>query len=185
MALPSSGQIGLNAVRTETSQSAMINYSLTDSLHAPQYWTSPAYAPINVNGKTGVWTENSPLAFTNQSMSLWYDYNHQSNIEMDVTGTLYNHSIDCYNKTMLIVDIGTTSKLININVSGSIAYASDLIVYYGKPWKHTGASGVSTTSTVVTQSFGITELNYTYTYDYTYDSNYGQYLYFVTIAACV
>jgi hypothetical protein len=189
MSLPSSGQISLNDVRIETSQSITDNYSLTNALNGYGKWNDSGiniYAPINVNGSTGKWSESNPIGVSNYSMSIWYGYNHLANIAMDVTGTLYPHSNqDCYSKTMLIVDVGTTSKILKLNISGSINIWG-WEVYYGKPWKNNGSQYTSSMSTFITGSSynGVTPLNESITYNYTYDSNKGQYLYFIISTFC-
>jgi hypothetical protein len=193
MALPSSGQISLNDVRIETSQSITNNYSLTNALNGYGNWNDPkVYAPINVLGLSGTmgiggdWSEDSPIGVTNYSMSIWYGYDHNVSIDTYFTGTLYPHSAqDCYSKTMLIVNVGTENKELLLNISGSISIWG-WEVYYGKPWKNDGSQYTSSMSTFITGAGynGETPLNESINYSYTYDSNKGQYLYFIISTFC-
>jgi hypothetical protein len=172
----------------------MTNYSLTKSLNGYGAWyDTEVYSPVNVIGLSGTsgiggdWSENSPIGTTNYSMSIWHGYNHNDSIDIYFTGSLYPHSLqDCYSKTMLIVNVGTQSKVLKLNISGS-AVISLLQVYYGKPWKNDGSQYTSSLSTLIA-SYGLngeTPLNESIIYNYTYDSNKGQYLYFITSTQCV
>lgn len=185
MALPSNGQVSLNDVRVETSQSIFPNYSLHSAFVGAGYWSidTEVYSPINVNG-CNAWNENSPIGQNNFSMSMWYNYSHTNNIALETTGTLYIHAnsrteYNCYVKTMLIVDAGTSNKKLNINVSGSDG--NSIEVYYGKPWKNSGAQYTASVSQLITSSAVTPNINFSLDYDYTYDSNVGQYIYFVLI----
>ena len=189
MPLVSSGQISLNDVRVETSQSAFTNYSLADSLIGLNVWTNAGqvYAPINVAGDTS-WSETSPLNYAvNSSMSIWYSYNHTTFTSVTNTASLYPHAGGtCYAKSMVVLDAGTTSRNIKINVSGSVSYAGDIEIYYGRPWKNNGAQYTSSfLCEFITASVNTTTLNTEYTYNYQYNSSYGQYLYVVFTTDCL
>jgi len=189
MALPSSGPISMSMVRTEVSQSLVNNYELESSLLALNNWNTPGsniYAPINVGGTSlSEGKFNSPSNNLNYSMSYWYNYNHTNYTTSQNTASLYHISNDCYSKTMVIIDLGTESRLIDINISGSVSTAGNLEIYYGKPWKNDGSQYTASLSTLVTSSIGVSSLNTTYQYNYTYDSNVGQYLYVVYVTGCL
>lgn len=157
MALPSSGQISFNDVRTEMSQSSKSNYEMSGWVGGIFHDDLHTYTPINILSSGSRW-EDTPnvsqpkkIAYeSNYSMSAWYGYNRNLYIETNTTGTLYNHvkAGDVYNEvqTMIPINIGTTNKTIIINWSGSLledytdlggAYRID--VWYGKPWFDNGA----------------------------------------------
>jgi hypothetical protein len=189
MALQSSGQISLNDVRIEASQSIAENYSLYESLLGLYLWTDASvniYAPINVNGTNILEKKGYPGyegGINDYSMSVWYGYNHTAYTNTNDTSSLYPITLDCYSKTMAIIDAGTTNRTIDINVSGSVSTVGTLEIFYGKPWKNNAARYSSSLSTLITSSY-IDTLVYTKQYDYTYDSNVGQYLYVVFTTGC-
>lgn len=188
MALPSSGPISMSMVRTEVSQSLVNNYSFEESLLAINNWNDSGvniYTPINVGGAS--FTEGKFMSPNNNnySMSYWYNYNHTSYTTSENTASLYHISDYCYSKTMVIIDLGTESRLIDINISGSAFTAGDIYVYYGKPWKNDGSQYTASISTLVTSSINVADMNTTYQYNYTYDSNVGQYLYVVYVTGCL
>jgi hypothetical protein len=188
MALPSSGQISFNDVRTETSQSAKNSYAMSG-------WTwglgdtfcggyGILYAPINVLSSGSRFSESSPLNLSNLSMSAWYNYDHNLYIGLDVTGTLYPHADvndQCFPTTMLPIELGTTNTTFSINISGTLSVASELlIVTYGKPWRN-DATGPIPSTVILTVG---TNINTSFDYNYTYDSNVGSKIYCVLLSAC-
>jgi hypothetical protein len=191
MSIPGTGAISMSMVRTETSQSLLNDYSLYNSLMGSNGWTNPSYAPINVIGTSDLrlpgpaWSEGNPLNSTNVSMSLWYTYSHDAIVSIDTTESLYPHAdTDCYTKTMLVVNVGTINKSLNLNISGSIDFACDLEIYYGKPWKNNGTAGTASNSALIYSAVNLTSLNTTIAYDYQYNSSFGQNIYFVLIRSC-
>jgi hypothetical protein len=159
MALPSSGQISFNDVRTETSQSAKNSYAMSE-------WTwgmgggncsgvGIKYAPINVLSSGSRFSISSPLQLSNLSMSAWYSYDHNLYIPTEVTGTLYSHA-DYTDKpcptTMLPIELGTTNSTFSINISGSTTIGETVIVFYGKPWRNNAddAGGFSVKGSSIT-----------------------------------
>lgn len=184
MALPSSGQITFNNVRTEMSQSIKTNYEFSAWAWGNNSygWSAGTYAPINVLSSGSRFTEANPLSYQNFSMSAWYNYNHTLSLPTNVTGTLYQHADAtqyCYPSTMLIVDVGVSNTEYTINISGSTSYGEVIEVYYGKPWSNSGAAGTGS-AVFITSSFG----NMSFNYAYSYNSSLGQYLYFVMLGAC-
>ena len=88
MALPSSGQITFDNVRTETSQSSMTSYAFGGwVLGAKNYnqATNQSYAPINILSSGSRFspavTYSAPY-----ELSDWYSYNHTANRSSIVTG---------------------------------------------------------------------------------------------------
>ena len=164
MALPSSGQISFNDVRTEMSQSSKSNYEMSGWVGGIFHDDLHTYTPINIlssgsgtSGASSIRWEDTPSVSqpkkipyeSNYSMSAWYEYDRNLYIETNTTGTLYNHVKvgDEYNEvqTMLPINIGITNKRIVINWSGSLledtvdmggAYRMD--AWYGKPWFDNG-----------------------------------------------
>lgn len=182
MSLPSSGQIGFNDVRAEMSQSSKVNYSFEE-------WAAGAYesvlgnkfyTPINLLSSGSIFSGTNPLSiYSGVSMSQWYNYDRTKSFPLNTTASLYYHVDDyCYPSSMVILDAGTTSKTLSINISGSMDYPyyDAIYVYYGKPWSISG--GTTGSATVITASFD-SSTNWNFNYNYTYDSNKGQYIYFV------
>jgi hypothetical protein len=210
MALPSSGQISFNDVRVEMSQSAMTNYSTLGWVTGQMQLDGPYYAPLNILSSGSRW-EDTNTTFpkrmeyeSNYSMSAWYDYNHTLYMESSVTGTLYNHTKIGYqpSSTMLPINVGTTNKMVNIYVSGSLYFDTVfpqvvVDVWYGKPWNNDGSAysygmdGYLSNNSIRQHVTWSTvppcescdpltgSINFSHTYDYTYDSNKGQYIYVV------
>ena len=196
MALPSSGQISFNDVRTEMSQSSALNYSFIE-------WASGNFAsggfsnsnynintPINV--LSGVNTFFEGYIYSGVSMSQWYSYNSTISFSTGVTASLIRPVVDyCYPSSMVVFDAGTSNTTYTINISGSTApdigsfLGPGLVVYYGKPWsvdgKTTGSATVITGSGIAGGGFidDITGTDMSFNYSYTYDANKGRYLYFV------
>jgi hypothetical protein len=187
MALPSSGVITFNDVRTEMSQSAKNSYAMSE-------WTwglgeadcggyGIRYTPINVLSSGSRFSESNPLQLSNLSMSAWYDYDRSLYIPAGVTGTLYQHADagdQCYPTTMLPIEIGTTNATFSIYISGTIATNEHLIVFYGKPWRN-DATGPFASQAIANVG---TDINTTFTFDYTYDPAVGSKLYCVLLGAC-
>jgi hypothetical protein len=190
MALPASGPISMSMVRTETSQSSMINYAIGGWTWGAATLTCvgvavggyySGYAPINVLSSGSRFSESSPLNYTNLSMSAWYDYNHTAQINTGVTGTLYQHADitdKSYPASMLIIELGTSNTTYTINISGSNIYG-DIYIYYGKPWSNTGGSYTIPLDQLVYQGFG--NINTKFNYNYVYNSTSGSKLYCVLV----
>lgn len=188
MALPSSGQIAFSDVRTETSQSAFINYAFRswvqgkNAASAGTYWLTGSYSPINILSSGSRFSSTSIISAP-FSFDAWHGYNHTANISSSVTGTLYNHwdEIEGYYASMILVNAGTSNTTWSINISGSTSgYGDKVYVYYGRPWTNSGAAGTGS-ATFITG--GLTNPNMSFNYNYTYDSGKGQYLYFVLLGA--
>ena len=161
--------------------------------------TAHVYAPINVLSSGSRFSTSSFLTYTNLSLNSWNDYDGDLNIGLDTTGTLYMHAsfsglvsggyaFGWYPSSMLIVDVGTTSSYLSLNISGSIPYPDMLYagvkIYYGKPWSTDGSGGTGS-STFITGFFVDYGVNMNFTYDYTYNSSSGSYLYFILLNGCV
>lgn len=186
MALPASGPLSMSMVRTETSQSSMINYAIGG-------WTwgeatifncggliYTGYAPINVLSSGSRFSESLPLNLANLSMSAWYNYNHISQINTGITGTLYQHADTTdksYPTSMLIIELGTSNTTYSINISGSNLFNEGIYVFYGKPWNNNGGSYSVPADQVVYQNSGI--INTSFNYNYTYNAASGSKLYCV------
>jgi hypothetical protein len=190
MALPASGPISMSMVRTEMSQSSMINYTMGGwtwgaatitcagvCIGTGGYYSG--YAPINVLSSGSRFSESSPLNLSNLSMSAWYNYNHTAQINTGVTGTLYQHANTTdkpYPASMLIIELGTSNTTYTINVSGSNTY-SDIYIYYGKPWSNTGGGYLIPVDQLVYHGFG--NINTKFNYNYVYNAASGSKLYCV------
>jgi hypothetical protein len=186
MALPASGPISMSMVRTETSQSSMINYAIGGwtwgeatiicaGVAVGGYYNG--YAPINVLSPGSRFSESSPLNLLNLSMSAWYNYDHTAQINTGVTGTLYQHADvtdKSYPTSMLIIELGTSNTTYSINISGSNNYGG-IYVYYGKPWSNTGGTHTIPLDQFIYQ--GINNINTSFNYNYTYNSTSGSKLY--------
>ncbi len=202
MALPSSGQISFNNTRVEFSQSVAPIYTMSD-------WTSGAwasqsylgntiitnrYAPVNLmSSSSRFYTESRFNPYLNNSMSLWYGYNHT--IPMDDGGGfsgdyLYTHTgfQHCYPSSMIPVDVGTTNGTVYISISGSADYIfENVYVYYGKPWTDSGevpdgeAAGAARLITASGHFFPpyTGDINLEFNWDYRYTASMGQYIYFI------
>lgn len=190
MALPSSGQISFNDVRTETSQSIMTNYAISG-------WTwgqgetlcggyGTLYAPINVLSSGSRFSESKKLTLSNLSMSAWYNYDHNLYINTGVTGTLYQHAdvtFQCHPTTMLPIELGTSNATYSINISGSDTV--DFIIYYGKPWKSDGTSiGFNPNLAPIVYSNYFGTITASITYNYTYNASSGSKIYCVLFGGC-
>jgi hypothetical protein len=187
MALPGSGQISFNDVRTEMSQSAKNSYAMGE-------WTwglgendcadyGIRYTPINVLSSGSIFSESNPLQLSNLSMSAWYNYDRNLYIPTGVTGTLYQHAnagSQCFPTSMLPIELGTTNATFSINVSGTLTTNERLTIFYGKPWRN-DATGPFASQAIATIS---TDINTTYTFNYTYDSAVGSKIYCVLLGAC-
>ena len=191
MALPSSGVITFNDVRTETSQSSFTSYAMSGWTYG--YGTAfcagagIVYSPINILSSGSRWdTSGKRITLSNLSMSAWYGYDHSLYIPLNVTGTLYQHAdaaAICYPSTMLPIEVGTTSVTLSVNLSGSSDYNESLIIYYGKPWYSNGSTGGAPPATILVNA-GTGNINTTYTINYTYNSASGSKIYCVLQNAC-
>lgn len=185
MALPASGQITINNLRGEMSQSIMSNYSLGASSYGFYAgYDNIYYCPINVHSSN---TNDYPVNGT-VPLSDWYNYDNTLYYASD--GTFRDHFLTyygyCYASSMLIFDLGTTNKTWDITISGSANDFTgiDLVnIHYGKPWSN---NGITTGSFDLIERIYVNQSNYnnTISYSYTYNSNKGQYLYVVAIAGC-
>jgi len=201
MALPSSGQISFDNVRVETSQSLAPKYAMSD-------WTaggwnsgsnslnntilSNTYSPINLRylqnfGPSGVSTASRLDPYLNNSMSVWYGYNHSESMsdQIGYGEYIYSHVSNeyCTPSTMIPVNVGTQNRILFISISGSAEnYSEDLYVYYGKPWESNGTgSGNWQFITASGHSFSpyTGDINIEFGWDYRYTASLGQYIYFV------
>jgi hypothetical protein len=195
MALPSSGQISFNDVRVEVSQSAKVPYEMSGWTFGKGsafnfcggYINGITYAPINVLSSGSRFSQSNPLIRSNLSMSAWYNYDHTPYIELNTTGTLYQHAdplLQCYPTTMLVLEAGTTNVTLSINISGSPTTNEYLLVTYGKPWTNTG-TGISGATAVYSNYYeSVLYITASFFYNYTYNSDSGSKLYFVLLGAC-
>ena len=187
MALPNSGQLSFNDVRTEMSQSQFSNYAIGGWAWGYNAdWSTGTYAPVNLLGihSSKRPAENNQIILQNFSMSFWYGYNHTAYVDIGQTGSLYCHADAgsvCNPSTMIILDAGTTSKPILINISGSSVGNGFIEVYYGKPWKNNGASGAA--STIIT-SMANNIADVAYSYEYVYNPDVGRYIYILIVENC-
>jgi len=191
MALPSSGVITFNDVRTETSQSSFTSYAMSGWTYG--YGTAfcagagIVYSPINILSSGSRWnTSGKRITLSNLSMSAWYSYDHSLYIDTGVTGTLYQHAdaaAICYPSTMLPIEVGTANTTLSINLSGSSDYNESLIIYYGKPWYSNGSTGGAPPATILVNA-GTGNINTTYTVNLTYNSASGSKIYCVLQNAC-
>lgn len=207
MALPSSGQISFNDVRTEMSQSSTINYEMSGWVGGLNYVEGTAFAPINILSSGSRWYDTvtpTPVNLSTENLKIsdWYDYNSTLYLTPDTTGTLYPHMQQYYDtsllsQTMIPYYIGNQNKTIKIRWSGSIASTTTnnytIDAWYGRPWYKNGnmiygGQGGDfyndTHRTHVTWSTKIDSIltqsfDFTYDWSYTYDSNKGEYLYIV------
>jgi hypothetical protein len=189
MALPASGPISMSMVRTETSQSSMVNYAIGGwtwgeatiacaGIGVGGYYSG--YAPINVLSSGSRFSESSPLNLSNLSMSAWYNYNHTAQINTGITGTLYQHADvtdKWYPTSMLIIELGTSNTTYSINISGSSLYNEYVYVFYGKPWSNTGGTYTIPLDQLIYQGLG--NINASINYNYTYNVSSGSKLYCV------
>ena len=190
MALPSSGVITFNDVRTETSQSSFTSYAMGGWTYGQgttyEGGVGIIYSPINILSSGSRWnTSGKRITLSSLSMSAWYSYDHSLYIPTGVTGTLYQHAdaaAVCYPTTMLPIEVGTTNATLSINISGSPDYNETLVIYYGKPWYSNGTSAGSPPATAL--GYGTGNINTTFTVNYTYNSASGSKLYFVLQDAC-
>jgi hypothetical protein len=146
MSLPASGQISLSNFRTEFSQSGVTDYSFDYASTGLNAFDGTSFAPVNVNsandGNLFVSTSSE-----NNHFSFWYGYNHSAYYTVGSTPQpLYLNILPlthCDNSSMIIFDLGTSNKTVNIRISGSSANFSDGLInsvyaYYGKPWANNG-----------------------------------------------
>lgn len=186
MALPSTGPLSMSMVRTETSQSSMINYAMGGwtwgeaTIFSCGGLSYTGYAPINVLSSGSIFSELDPLDLSNLSMSAWYNYDHNRNIAANVTGNLYQHADinDKINPTsMIVVELGTTNTTYSINISGSSLGTEGVYVFYGKPWNVDGLTRNIPFNEVVYYNTG--PINVNIDYNYVYNAASGSKLYCV------
>ena len=160
------------------------------------YDGQPVHAPINLLSSGSIFSESSPLYFSNLSLSAWYGYNHSAYVGLNTTTSLYPHFAGflttTYASSMTVIDLGVSNATYNINISGSSSGnggSGYWVMYYGKPWSNDGTYDQtffgwpvpynSVTATPIASGSLQYSYNNTITYNYTYDSNKGQYLYAV------
>lgn len=181
MPLTGSGQISFNDFRTEVSQSSTQDYQI-------QEWASGlilssstiSFAPINVLSSGSRFTEPNPMR-PPISMSQWYGYNHTQSIQLNVTGTLYQHFtgsnlITGSGSTMLVINAGTSSMSMSINISGSVP-GGNLYIYYGRPWQSN--ANLTNNPAEITRSLNISNINTTHSFNYNYNASSGSFIYCV------
>jgi len=191
MALPGSGQITFNDVRTEMSQSSMTSYAMSGWTYGQGSFfcagSGITYSPINILSSGSRWnTSGKRITLSNLSMSAWYGYDHTLYIPTGVTGTLYPHAdaaAMCYPTTMLPIEVGTSNATYSINISGSSDYNESLVIFYGKPWYVNGSTAGAPPATILVNA-GTGNINTTYNINYTYNSASGSRLYCVLLSAC-
>jgi hypothetical protein len=190
MALPSSGQISFNDVRTEMEQTSKNDYRIDRwAVGYGIYGTvSNVYTPINVHtGNTGNYT-TSP---NNIDLNTWHGYDRTLNYPVEDINKPLSFSTTpgalCYPSSMLIYDLGTSNQSVDIVISGSISDFSlvDYItVYYGKPWQ-SNTNGTGSAQIIYNNTGDFPSgLNTTINYNYVYDSVVGQYVYVVIYGLC-
>ena len=191
MALPSSGVITFNDVRTETSQSSFTSYAMGGwtygSSNGNNIGVGPnTYAPINILSSVSRWdTSGKRITLSNLSMSAWYGYDHNLSVPTGVTGTLYQHAnaaAACDPQTMLPIELGTSNATFSINISGSADYNEVLSVIYGKPWAVGGGNAYSGFQEIYYNGGGT--INTSFNYNYTYNAASGSKIYVVLWGAC-
>jgi hypothetical protein len=197
MALPSSGQISFNDVRTEMSQSAKAPYEMSGWTWGSGSTAIPCvgvgegytgYTPINILSSGSRFSESNPLQLSNLSMSAWYDYDRSLYIGLEVTGTLYQHAdvVDkCYPSTMLPIEIGTSDINIIINISGSITNGAKLYIWYGKPWNDNGSFHNYPSILIFSGYYYGNTITGSFPHGYTYDANLGTKFYCVLTDGCL
>jgi hypothetical protein len=186
MPLPASGPISMSMVRTETSQSSMINYAMGGwtwgeaTIFSCAGLTYTGYAPINVLSSGSRFTQNSKLPLLNLSMSAWYQYTHSAEIPVEITGSLYQHADVAYKNnpsSMIVIELGTANATYSINISGSSENGEEVYIIYGRPWKVDGGSNALEPSQVVYNGIGASVINTSFNYNYLYNASSGSKLY--------
>ena len=167
MALPSSGQISFNDVRTETSQSTFTSYTFSRWASGTNsgclgIGSNADYAPINLISSGSGSGTNALRYSPNMTMSAplrlsdWYLYDHIIGINTEATASLYSHfdgvlNFQCNGFTSMVpVDVGTSATTLSLNISGSPITGSSAdtgcwMIFYGKPWTQTGVSDTTMT----------------------------------------
>jgi len=186
MPLPASGPISMSMVRTETSQSSMINYAMGGwtwgeaTVFSCVFVTYTGYAPINVLSSGSRFTQNSKLPLLNLSMSAWYEYTHSAEIPVEVTGSLYQHANITYKNnpsSMIVIELGTSNVTYSINISGSSENNEEVYIIYGRPWKVDGGSNELSSDKIVYNGGLVTSINTSFNYNYVYNASSGSKLY--------
>jgi hypothetical protein len=187
MALPSSGQISFNDVRTEMGQTSTSNYAFSAwGRGYGIYDSGPYFAPINVHSSnSGKYSTTTPL-----SLNTWHGYNHSLNYASDGTQRdlffSFSPSIICYPTSMIVFDLGTTSETKNIHISGSVTdfdYVLEIALFHGKPYNSSASSNPGSLIWV-SGNPAPSGIDTTVSYSYTYGTGYGQYLYAVLYGNC-
>jgi len=184
MALPASGQISMNGIRTEMGQTTQNNYSLELASWGAWEGNGWYYTPVNIHSdNTGDYPSGYPIP-----LSDWYSYdNSLSYTPSDTFRSMFlNYTGACYSSTMTVFDLGTTNTTFDLIVSGSASDFSGIDYvrfYYGQPWN---SAGTNTGSYSPIQEIYVNQSAYnnTYSYSYTYDSGRGQKLYCIATAGC-
>lgn len=189
MPLPASGPISMSMVRTETSQSSMINYAMGGwtwgeaiifSCGGVANTIYSGYAPINILSSGSIFSESSKLPLLNLSMSAWYNYDHTREIPIEVTGSLYQHANITYKNnpsSMIVIELGTSNVTYSINISGSSENNEEVYIIYGRPWKVDGGSNEISFDKIVYNGFGSGTINTSFNYNYVYNASSGSKLY--------
>jgi hypothetical protein len=186
MALPGSGPLSMSMIRTETSQSSMINYAMGGwtwgeaSIFSCGGLSYTGYAPINILSSGSIFNESSRLPLLNLSMSAWYQYNHSAEIPTAITGSLYQHANVLYKNypsSMIVIELGTTNTTYSINISGSSENNENVFIIYGRPWKVDGGYDLINSDKIVYNGFGLGTVNTSFNYNYVYNAASGSKLY--------
>lgn len=187
MPLPSSGQISIDNLRDEVSQSCASDYSLYGASNGIRQGYSNIFVPINVHEDN---TGNYPFSSSNYPLSDFHSYDSEA---FYVT-SIHNRDLFlsqppasvCYGSSMVIFDLGTNNTTQSITISGStddFQGIDNIQIFYGTPWSCDG-SNTGSYAPIDDIFVNQTEYNNTFDYNYIYDSNRGQYLYIVAIAGC-
>lgn len=195
MALPSSGQISFNDARVEFSQSLAPNYTISDwtsgmYISGSGYGTN-TYSPVNLVSAESVIPVSTVSKFApylNNSMSVWYSYDHFTTMSNDWATTgkdLYTHTglNHCFPSSFIPVHLGNTNKIVYITISGSADYFyENVYAIYGKPWESNGTgSGVWQLITASGHFYSpyTGDVNLEFEWNYKYTASLGEYMYFV------
>lgn len=197
MPLPSSGQISFSASRSEFSQSLAPKYTMTDWTSgmyiSGSSYASNLYSPVNLISAESVIpvtvsTESRFSPYLNNSMSVWYDYDHFATMsnEWATTGKdLYTHTGigHCYPSSMIPVHLGTTNKVVYITISGSADYVyENVYAIYGKPWESNGTGSGNWQLITASGHFYPPyngNVNLEFEWNYAYTASLGEHIYFV------
>jgi hypothetical protein len=192
MALPSSGEISFNNVRTEFSQSIAPNYNMSDwtaGAWLSESFSTNRYAPVNIVASGSRFSTSSRFnPYSDNDLSSWYGYDHfvtMSENSLYSGDYLYTHTglNHCYPSSTIPVDVGTTNKIVYITISGSAdALYENVYVYYGKPWDSNGTGSGNWQFITASGHFFppyTGDINMEFSWNYKYTASLGQYIYFV------